>query len=226
MKRRAFAFALACGTTAAASVVMKPNHRAAEFLPPIDLEKQVPTRFGSWQIDTGVLPILPSPDVQALLNTIYNQTLARTYVDAAGQRIMLSIAYGSDQGTDATAAHRPEFCYTAQGFSVGSMSQAEVAIAKRKIVVRRLVGRLNARTEPITYWVTLNDSAVLPGVRRKVKQIQLGLQGQIPDGMLVRVSNISVVAEQSYLAHVSFLNEMAAAMAPAIVDRYFGKASV
>lgn len=222
MKRRAVVFALGCAASAIAAVAMKPSQRAAEILPPIDLESQVPKQFGSWRVDSGVIPILPSPDVQALLNTIYNQTLARTYVDGAGQRMMLSIAYGSDQGTDATAAHRPEFCYTAQGFSVGSLSQAEVAIAQRKLILRRLIGKMNARTEPISYWVTLNDSAVLPGVQRKLKQIQLGLQGQIPDGMLVRVSNISAVSDASYLAHVQFLNEMAAAMPPPIVDRYFG----
>ena len=35
------------------------------------------------------------------------------------------------------------------------------------------------------YWVTLDESAALPGVSRKFQQIRYGLQGKIPDGMLV-----------------------------------------
>mgnify|MGYP006871988586 CR=1 FL=1 len=42
--------------------------------------------------DTPV--VLPAPDVQAALDRIYNQTVARTYVSAKGGSVMLSLAYG------------------------------------------------------------------------------------------------------------------------------------
>ena len=62
-----------------------------------NLETMFPKAFGDWRVDTSMPVILPSPDVQALLDKIYNQVLSRSYVNAKGERIMLSVAYGGDR---------------------------------------------------------------------------------------------------------------------------------
>jgi hypothetical protein len=97
---------------------LRPTLRLAEVKPAIQLEQQIPEAFGEWRLDRSIRPVLPDPSLQAMLDSLYSQVLARTYVNAQGQRIMLSIAYGSDQSNEATAVHRPEFCYSAQGFRV------------------------------------------------------------------------------------------------------------
>lgn len=210
-------------STALAANTFRPTERLADLKPKILLEQQIPKRFGEWTEDTTMLPILPNPEVQAKLDELYSATLARTYRNAKGDRIMLSIAYGSDQGSEATAVHRPEFCYSAQGFAVIDLGVAEANIGTRQLQVKHLIGSLGNRREPITYWITLDETATLPGVNRKLAQLRYGLRGEIPDGLLFRVSSIGNNDDENFKLQNRFLNELAASMNPAILPRYFGK---
>jgi EpsI family protein len=201
---------------------LRPTDRLAERKARIQLEQQVPEAFGDWQLDRNIRPVVPDPSLQAMLDSLYSQTLARTYVSKTGQRVMLSIAYGSDQGSEATAVHRPEFCYSSQGFRVQVLSKEQVQIAGTSLPVARLVARLGQRIEPITYWVTLDEAATLPGLGRKLEQIRYGLKGQIPDGMLVRVSSISNSTDEAFVVQQRFLEQMFAAVPLPVRSRYFG----
>ena len=208
-----------------ASEWMRPSYRLADHKPRIVLDTQVPEAFGRWRLDRSIIPVLPDPGVQAALDALYSQTLARTYVNAAGQRVMLSIAYGSDQSNEATAVHRPEFCYSAQGFRVEALGTAELPVGRTLVPVQRLVGRLGQRNEPISYWVTLDEKATLPGLGRKLAQFRYGLEGKIPDGMLVRVSTISPSPEEAFAIQQQFLRELYEAVPAAVRARYFGSKS-
>jgi len=206
----------------AAGEWLRPTTRLAEIKPPIVLEKQIPEAFGEWRLDTSIRPVVPDPTLQAMLDVLYSQTLARTYINPKGERVMLSIAYGSDQGNEATAVHRPEFCYSAQGFRVQTLSKELVTIGQTQVPVARVLAQLGQRNEPITYWVTLDESATLPGFGRKWQQIRYGLKGQIPDGMLVRVSTIGTQIEESYALQQRFLQQMYDAVPANVRARYFG----
>ena len=220
----ALATLLAAGMllAAAAGEWMRPTLRLADQKSPIQLERQVPEAFGEWRIDRNIRPVLPDPSLQAQLDMLYSQVLARTYVNAQGQRVMLSIAYGSDQSNEATAVHRPEFCYSSQGFRVEGAGQGTLSLAGTQVPVARLVARLGQRIEPIMYWVTLDEAATLPGFGRKLQQIRYGLRGQIPDGMLVRVSSVSPVPAESFAVQQRFLEQLHTAVPAAVRPRYFG----
>jgi EpsI family protein len=196
------------------ALVARPSARMAERRAPINLETAVPASFGDWRVDTSIVPIAVSPDVQAKLDKIYNQTLSRTYINAVGQRIMLSIAYGGDQSNDESQVHRPEYCYTAQGFQVRSSAVSKAVTGYGELAVRRLLAVHGARSEPITYWITVGDSATLPGVGRKLAQIAYGLRGTVPDGVLVRVSSIDVSTDFAYGLQDQFVTEMLKAVDP------------
>lgn len=214
---------------AAAGVVLRPGYRMSEHKPPIVLATQVPEAFGDWRLDRGIVPVLPDPALQAMVDSLYSQSLARTYVNAAGQRVMLSIAYGSDQSNEATAVHRPEFCYSAQGFRVQVVGKETVRIGGTAVPVARLVARLGQRVEPITYWVTLDESATLPGLGRKLAQIRYGLHGKIPDGMLVRVSSLASLSsprDEAYTLQQQFLEQLFVAVPGNVRVRYFGAARI
>jgi EpsI family protein len=204
------------------SYALKPTERISESKPKIELEQQIPVAFGDWKVDTAVVPVLPNPELLASLNALYSSTLARTYRNSAGQRIMLSIAYGSDQSSESTAVHRPEFCYSAQGFKVSNLGQQTLAIGQRQLRVQQLLGVLGNRYEPITYWITLDETATLPGLDRKFAQLQYGLRNQLPDGLLFRVSTVGLPELESFTLQQKFLGELEGAMAPNIVSRYFG----
>lgn len=190
------------------AIVLKPHQRMADQLPPLSLTKAIPERFAGWGIDRNIVPVSQSADVQAKLDEIYSQTLARTYSNAQGQRVMLSIAYGADQSGDGNQVHRPEFCYTAQGFQLMSNIIGNLTTQYGTLPVRRLLAVQGARNEPITYWVTVGDKATLPGIKRKLNQLAYGLTGTVPDGMLVRVSSIDSDSANAYKLQETFIRDL------------------
>ncbi len=193
--------------SAAMAHFARPTVKIADSGPRVDLETLFPREFGDWQIDTRTPVVLPSPDLQAKLDAIYNQVLSRTYVNGNGERIMLSVAYGGDQ-SDGTNAHRPEVCYPAQGFQVLGNEAGTIDLDGRQMPVRRLQSRLGPRYEPITYWIVVGDKVVTSGTQQKLVQLRYGVRGLIPDGMLVRVSSIGTDAKAGYALQASFVNEM------------------
>ncbi len=208
---------------AAAALALKPTHLLADEKPAIVLESLFPQSFGRWRIDTSVTPVVADPTVQAKIDSIYSQTLSRTYINDQGERVMLSIAYGRNQNSESTAAHRPEFCYTAQGFAVQGKGQESLQLATHSINVKRLVATWERRVEPITYWVTLADQASVPGFGRKLQQLRYGLRGFIVDGMLFRLSSISADGQTlDYQLHDNFARELEQMLPPAFRPRFFG----
>lgn len=220
-RRRAFGVLAAMGATAALAQAGKPTVHLADVHGKPDLPTLFPPAFADWRIDTSLPVILPAPDVQARLDAIYNQTLSRTYVNGSGARIMLSVAYGGDQ-SDGTRAHRPEVCYPVQGFQITHNREDTLRLADRQLPVRRLMSRLQQRFEPITYWLVVGGRAVTSGAQQKVIELRHGLRGQIPDGMLIRVSNIDHEMRRGHALHDSYLQALFGALQPAARSRIFG----
>lgn len=190
------------------AIALKPTHKTVEEGPRINLEQIIPQVFGDWKLDTRIVPVAVSPDVQEKLDEIYDQTLARTYINSKGEQIMLSIAYGGDQSSDKTQVHRPEFCYAAQGFELTKSVEGQLSVEGSLLPVRRLEASQGGRYEPITYWIVIGDNVTLPGLGRKLIQLRYGITGKVPDGMLVRVSSIGSDAPKAYELHERFVREM------------------
>lgn len=198
---------LAMLAAAGVALVLTPRLKLADQGPKISLEAMIPNEFGDWKLDETVAPLMVSPDVKAQLDKVYNQTLTRTYINNKGERIMLSIAYGSDQGYS-TQVHRPEMCYPAQGFQVGRLSKGFIDVSGVKLPVMKLVATQGQRIEPITYWVMMGDSAVRGNWEQHFARVRYGLAGKIPSGILIRVSTISANESQSYRTEEQFVRDM------------------
>lgn len=220
-RRKAIGVLLLMGAAAALAQAGKPTVQLADIHGKPDLPTLFPPAFGDWRVDTNLPVILPSPDLQAKLDAIYNQTLSRTYVNSRGERIMLSVAYGGDQ-SDGTRAHRPEVCYPVQGFQITANREAIVDLPGSHLQVRRLMSRLQQRFEPITYWLVVGGQAVTSGAQQKVIELLYGLQGEIPDGMLIRVSNIDHDSARGYALHDEFLRALFDAIPSSNRTRVFG----
>lgn len=204
------------------SIALEPSPVPAERRP--HLESMIPASFGDWQIDPSLAPIPPSPDVKEKLDQIYDQLVSRTYVNGAGQRIMLVVAYGGQQA-DTLKAHRQEVCYAAQGFQINALTSAVLDLGHSRIPVTRMVAVAGARSEPVTYWFTMGSRVVQGRAERLIVQLRYGLSGEIPDGLLVRVSSLSKGAEGEYRNHVAFLAALFAAMRPSDAARLAGTGS-
>ena len=222
IRRKALFTSLGMAAAAALARVGVPTQKIADHWQ-TDLEKMFPASFGAWQIDRNIPVVLAAPDVQAKLNAIYNQVLARTYFNTqSGERVMLSVAYGGDQ-SDALSAHLPEVCYPAQGFALGGMRTATLELRGREIPVRRIRTQQGQRHEPVTYWLTLGETVAATMTQRKWQQMRYGLRGQIPDGMLIRVSSIDRDAERGFAVQYAFLRELAAAVPDQYLNRILGE---
>lgn len=198
----------------AGAYAWRPTVHMADVHGKMNLERLFPRTFGDWVVDEGVPVQLISPDLQAALDKIYNQTLSRTYLNRrSGERIMLSVAYGGDQA-DGTRAHRPEVCYPAQGFQILANDVASVQAAGQPLRVRQLVAKLGPRVEPITYWIVVGDRVALSGTEQKLAQLRYSTRGIIPDGMLVRVSSIEAQATKAYATQGTFVSDLSQALSP------------
>lgn len=207
---------------AALAHVGRPTVFMADRLGQPDLQTLFPKQFADWRVDVSIPPVLPAPDVQQRLDLLYNQVVSRTYVNARGQHIMLSVAYGGDQ-SDATRAHRPEICYPVQGFEISANTTAVRQAGGGALNVRLLMSHKGPRREPITYWVVVGEKIALSGLQQKLAQMRYGLQGLIADGMLVRVSSIDDDMAHAHALQAAFIAELAEAIPAAARPRVFGE---
>jgi EpsI family protein len=215
---------VAMAATSALTGALTPTRKVAAAQAQFSLEQMIPRRFGGWTVDDSVAPLTPDETQKELIAALYDQTLARTYVNDAGQRVMLSIAYGGDQSKQ-LQLHLPEVCYVAQGFDMVKDQHGNLATRYGQVPVKRLVMRQNTRNEPITYWVTIGDKAVMSGLGQKYQRFVYGLTGKIPDGMLVRVSTIGADELAAYRVQARFVNQMLDALAPRARTRLLGAAT-
>ncbi|MBY0579684.1 MAG: EpsI family protein [Burkholderiales bacterium] len=195
---------------ASASVqYMKPTKKLASPIPAWRLEKIVPTQFGDWKMAPTFIGIV-NPVISAEENKLYGQILTRNYQNSHGTLIMLTIAYGGSQSKE-LQVHHPETCYAANGFQMQKVHQDTLVTTFGSLPVKRLFAVREDRKEPITYWVRVGDEAVV-GMEVKLAQLRYGLTGEVPDGMLVRVSSISPDAQGAYPVHDDFIRKMLSAM--------------
>lgn len=220
---RALLAALLLVSASGLAHVTRPTVHIADQHAKVELETLFPKAFGEWRLDPNLPVSIVSPDVEAMLKSLYAQTLSRTYIGPRGERIMLSIAYGGDQ-SDATRAHRPDVCYPAQGFDIVSGSNASIDVGGGQLPVRHMFAKLGQRYEPVTFWFVVGERVAVSGQQQKLAQLRYGLRGLIPDGMLVRVSSINPDADAGYRDQARFIADMRAAMPQPSRLRVFGEA--
>ncbi len=195
------------------TLALNPTDKVADRLPAIDLATMFPQTFGDWREEENKSVQIIDPQQKEMIDKIYTQTLSRTYVNTNGYRIMLSIAYGDDQ-RDGMAMHYPEVCYPAQGFVLQDHKTGVLTTASGSIRVTRILASLGRRSEPVTYWTIIGDKVFQGGIQKKLAEMSYGLDGKIPDGMLVRVSSIDAETNNAYEIQSQFVDQMLAALSP------------
>jgi EpsI family protein len=222
--RIALVLAALMSMASVAAYVARPSLSASPRRPSIQLEAAIPKQFGSWREEQARVAQVVNPQAKELLDKLYSQVLTRTYVDAQGYRVMLSLAYGDDQ-RGGLQAHKPEVCYPAQGFELLKNEKAEIGTRFGKIPGRRLDTRLGNRVEPVTYWFAVADRAVTSRFEHRWVEIRMGLTGQVPYGMLFRVSSIDGDSARAHHQHERFIGDLLASVSPADRERLSGLAS-
>lgn len=205
-----FMAVLMCGA-AVAGIAARPSAKAVDQGKTISLESMVPKGFGEWTELKERGAQVVNPQAQEYLDKLYSQLVSRTYVNKQGYGIMLSMAYGDDQ-RGGLQTHRPEWCYPAQGFKLGTVEDGPLVTAYGNIDVRRLSTSLGARNEPVTYWLTNGDQIIKSRFDKRIAEIRMGLTGQIPDGLLFRVSSIDNDTVRGFEMQQKFTADLMAAV--------------
>ena len=200
--------------------VLAPRELMARTSASLNLENDIPKKFGTWTLVPNITPVTPAdpegyvePDANSA--KIYSQEVARGYTDGRGNIVMLMVAYGPVQNFR-LKAHRPEFCYTAAGFRVSNKIGAELAYrdGAQPIKMTRLIAERESRFEPISYWMRVGNDIATGVVDRQLIRLKYGLRGIIPDGALIRVSTVGLSREASYKLQDQFIRDHLAAAPP------------
>ena len=199
--------ALMCGA-AVAGISAGPNIPEE----PNFLEATVPTEFGGWRKLEERAQIV-DPATEKKLAEIYREVLSRTYVNEAGDRIMLSMARSGNQ-IGIQQAHVPNICYPAQGFKAGIPKDAKLPTAYGTIEVLQLTTNKGARYEPVTYWLTMADQVVKTRWDKRMVQFRTFVTGESPGGLLFRVSSIDRESERGFAIQQKFVADMMASVSP------------
>ena len=219
--RNVILLALMLGASGLA-LALRPTQKIADQGLAVNLQTMIPRTFGGWREELQNSAQIVDPQQQEMIDKIYTQTLSRTYVNAHGYRIMLAVAYGDDQ-RDAMQTHYPEVCYPAQGFSLKDKQSGTLKVDSGGLIpVTRILTNLGPRHEPVTYWTTVGDRVVRSGVQKKLAEMSYGLNGKIPDGMLIRVSSIDTETANAYVMQAQFASQMLEALTPEYRKRLNG----
>jgi EpsI family protein len=206
------------------AIAMRPTHKIAEMGPAVKLESMIPESFGEWREEKQNQALIVDPQQKEMIDLIYAQTLSRTYVNPEGYRIMLSIAYGSDQ-SDAKQVYKPEICYPAQGFTLKNKQYGQLVLQNTTIPVTRIETSLGERNEPVTYWITVGDRVVGPGLNKKLVEMGFGLRGLIPDGLLFRLSSIDSDTDRAYEKQNAFAGDLLGSLRPEDRQKLIGNST-
>jgi EpsI family protein len=207
------------------TLALHPTQKISEQNRAIDLAEMIPRTFGEWREDQNKSISIIDPQEKEMIDKIYTQTLSRTYINTDGYRIMLSIAYGDDQ-RDEMALHYPEVCYPAQGFVLKDKKIGDLTTASGSIPVTRILTSLGQRNEPVTYWTIIGNRVFQGNIQKKLVEMSYGLDGVIPDGMLVRVSSIDTYTANAYEMQTKFVDQMLSSLPPEYRRRLDGKSQV
>lgn len=194
----------------------------AEFLRPrqeIDLmgelmlEEIVPNTLGPWQSVEDASLVQPVQE-GSLMDTLYDGLLTRRYVNQqTGAQIMVLMAYGHSQ-TDSLQLHRPEVCYPAVGIPIIAQADTAITFGTKTIPAVQLVAQSPSRTEDIIYWSRMGEEFPQSASRQRAVKLKMAMRGYIPDGILVRVSQLRTGGEPDYTLIKAFIQEMLTGIKP------------
>jgi EpsI family protein len=221
-RRAAMRWCFAMLTVSVLAAWARPRPRRVSAQDQVRLEQLFPQRFGDWQMD-AVSSALVRPAKEHAYQ-MYDQVLERTYINAAAQRVMLSVVFGSEQSSS-LQLHRPEVCYRANGFEVRGITASMAQAVGRTWPVTRLVASMPDRPEPVTYWTILGGEVVQDAQSFRWRQWRFAAQREVMDGILVRVSSIETPSPAAFALHDAFIRQMVAAIAPAQRGKVIGTLS-
>lgn len=183
-----------------------------EPLKPGQFDASIPKTIGKWSFVTASGVVLPPED--ELSDRLYDEVLTRVYEAPGAPPIMFLIAYSHVQD-GLLQLHRPEICYPVGGFSLTETKTSAMNLGNGiSLPVRTFSALSPMRTEHVLYWTRVGEDMPLSWSRQRWSVVQANLKGQIPDGILVRVSVMGSDAGEALDYVESFVRALIPALDP------------
>ena len=195
---------------------LTPHKTWFEHIGSPQYEKIIPKQFGDWvEVPDALGSSIVDPEQQDALNNLYTQIVGRTYLHKpSGRQVMLSVAYGDNQ-TYSKQLHRPESCYSSQGFKIDSLHEEVMKTPFSPINVRRMTASRNSSLEQVTYFIRIGDKVIGgPPSALNYARMGMGLKGYIADGLLFRISEVADDEKSSNQLNDLFINDLLKAFNP------------
>lgn len=171
----------------------------------------VPTQFGAWRAIDASDVILPPPD--ALRDRIYDNLVTRTFVAPGRAPVMLLLAYNNVQD-GMLQVHRPETCYPVGGFKLSETQQVTLGDGANPIPANFFTAVGPDRVEQVAYFTRLGSAYPQTWAQQRLSVMRANLAGDIPDGMMMRVSLLGPNATAALAELENFANSFIAASPP------------
>jgi EpsI family protein len=148
----------------------------------------VPRQVADWTSQPSSALVVPETGEPT---NVYDQVLTRSYFAPGEPDVMLLIAYGAAQ-SGLMKVHRPEVCYASSGFTVGRVSSADIHLGAQTVAAETFAARRQDRSEQVLYWTRVSNAFPRNLTAERLLVLERGVQGLIPDGVLVRASVLNV----------------------------------
>lgn len=157
-------------------------------------EDLVPGPFGEWQVlsDGGV--VLPPPD--SLRDRLYDNLVTKVYAAPDLPPVMTLLAYNNEQD-GVLQVHRPEVCYPVGGFRLSATERIDIPLDKGSVPANIFTAEAPGRIEQVMYFTRLGTAFPRTWLEQRMAVIHANLAGEIPDGIMMRVSVIGIDQERA-----------------------------
>lgn len=176
------------------------------------INASLPAKVLGWHFETSSGLVLPPPD--SLRDRLYDEIATRVYVAENQPPVMLLIAYSNVQD-GMLQVHRPETCYPVGGYALSDSQIIDMNVgASRPIPSRFFTATGVSRVEQVLYWTRIGSE--IPGrwFDQRMAVFRANLRGEVPDGILVRLSVIDTDAKAAIPIMENFMKAMIAQMTP------------
>lgn len=216
--RRKFALGLAFASVAGVAAARQPT-KTIDYLGKAKLEQVIPEKIGKWSFVSSSGLVVPPED--QLARALYSQLLTRTYMDDAGNGIMLLVAQSPTQ-SGILQIHRPEFCYTAGGYRLSPSVPHEVDVPGRRFPALSISATRDGRTEQIVYWTRIGNQLPTSWTQQRMAVAMDNLRGYIPDAVMVRVSTYGSDRAAALVDVDEFIRSLITSITPQTRQVLFG----
>jgi len=159
------------------------------------LAQSIPTQFGDWkevsfagdQVDPG-----KGTADEPNMDRPYDDVLMRAYGNSRGDVVLLALAYGRNQRQE-VKIHRPDVCYTAQGFQLLERNAIDLPVKGADglpVTGTRMLVKAPGRVEAVSYFIRIGDVFTENAWKIRYHIFRQGMAGHAVDGVLVRASQI------------------------------------